>query len=980
MSDTIKISRYLSKQTALTALVYFLPLALLTGIILWSFHHQENLLAMNKLQHQTINTVTLQKAKIGSNFKLIVSDLLFFSKYNQLLDMLEDPGNHMRRVTEDLLLFSRGSKLYDQIRVLDITGMEVIRINFSNNKSVIVPEKELQFKGDRYYFKDTAALQKAEIFISPFDLNIEQGIIELPLKPMIRFGTPIFDRDGHKRGVVIFNYLGENLIHDMKEVFVGSPGHSMLLNTEGYWIVGRNTGEEWGFMFDNGKEKTVQKRFPEAWKAISAEDTGQFRNDDGLFTFDTVHPLMEGWKSSTGSGNAFTPSLSEKTAREYYWKIVSLIPSSYLKAQALIYGRKYILITGIFFVLLAAGSWVMAGARIARKEAEQSLRRSRDNLEQAVSLRTFDLDKANKELRESENRFRQFFENEPEYCYMISPDGFILDVNKAALAVLGYQKEALVGKPLPMIYAPESLPVVTENYENWKTTGKLSDIEMVIHAKSGEKRTVLLSADKVRDADGNVIHSISVQRDITDRKKAEEEIQIANAELRAINRIVQACSSTLKLKEILENVLEESLKITGIEGGTICMVTADEILELAAHRATSEATIIDLTTNEVKVGDCLCGESARDHKPLILSDRKSVLEFSTREATRGEDIRFHAAFPLVTGEKCLGVLCIFTRTDDKPLERRLKLLETITAQIAIAVENARLYEETARHAATLEDKVKERTQELSKSQTALQFLLEDVNEINEKLKELDRLKSMFIASMSHELRTPLNSIIGFTGIILKGMTGEITAEQRDQLERVYRAGKHLLSLITDVIDISKIEAGKIEPFAGEFMLSDVIDEALDGVKKQALDQGLVLEKQLPEKPIRMYTDRRRLLQCLLNFLSNAVKFSEKGAVKVSAFKENEHVRISVSDSGIGIKPENMQFLFMSFVRLESHLKTTRPGTGLGLYLTKKLATEVLGGDVFAESMEDGGSTFSIVIPTNLITGKASFHARGRSTL
>ncbi|MDO9109905.1 MAG: PAS domain S-box protein [Desulfatirhabdiaceae bacterium] len=922
---------------------------------------------MNKLQHQAMNTVTLQKAKIGSNFKLVVADLLFFSNYNQLHDMLEDPSNHKQRVAEDLLLFSRGSKIYDQIRVLDLTGMEVIRINFSNNKSVIVPEKELQFKGDRYYFKDTAVLRKAEIYISPFDLNIEQGVIELPLKPMIRFGTPILDRNGQKRGAVIFNYLGNTLIQDMKEMFVGSPGHSMLLNTEGYWLVGRDIGVEWGFMYDNGKERTMQNNFPEAWNVISAADSGQFRNEYGLFTFETVYPLMEGWKSSTGSADAFAPSLSEKTAREYFWKIASIIPRDYLNAEELLCSRKYILITGIVFALLAAGSWVLAGARIARKEAEQSLRRSRDDLEQAVTLRTIDLDKANKELQESENRFRQFFENEPEYCYMISPDGLFLDVNMAALAVLGYQKEELIGKPLQMIYAPESLPEVKNNYENWKTTGKLSDIEMVILTKSGEKRTVLLSADSVKDTQGKVLHSISVQRDITELKKAEKETRIANAELLAINRIVQTCSSTLKLQEILEKVLEESLKITGLEGGTICLVTPDETLELAAHRATSEATIIDLTTNEVKVGDCLCGECARDHRPLILPDRKAVLRYSTREATRGEDIRFHAAFPFVTVEKCLGVLCVFTRTDRKPLERSLKLLETITAQIAIAVENARFYEETAHHAATLEESVKERTQELSKSQTALQYLLEDVNEANEKLKELDRLKSMFIASMSHELRTPLNSIIGFTGIILKGMTGEITSEQRDQLERVSRAGKHLLSLITDVIDISKIEAGKITPQAGEFLLADVIDEALDGVRKQVQDQGLALEKQLPEKPVSLYTDRRRLLQCLLNFLSNSVKFTEKGTIKISASNEHGSVRISVSDAGIGIKPEKMQFLFKSFVRLESHLKTARPGTGLGLYLTKKLATEVLGGDVFAKSIEGKGSTFSIVIPANLIT-------------
>ena len=146
----------------------------------------------------------------------------------------------------------------------------------------------------------------------------------------------------------------------------------------------------------------------------------------------------------------------------------------------------------------------------------------------------------------------------------------------------------------------------------------------------------------------------------------------------------------LNLQEILDLVLNEALGIAGLEGGTICLVTPDETLELAAQVATSEATIRDLTTNQIKVGECLCGECARTRCPLILRNRAEVLEYSTRESTRGEIINFHAAFPLVTAGKCVGVLCVFTRTDKKPAERRLKLLETLTGQVALAIQNARL--------------------------------------------------------------------------------------------------------------------------------------------------------------------------------------------------------------------------------------------------------------------------------------------------
>ncbi|GBD95484.1 non-motile and phage-resistance protein [bacterium BMS3Abin06] len=293
----------------------------------------------------------------------------------------------------------------------------------------------------------------------------------------------------------------------------------------------------------------------------------------------------------------------------------------------------------------------------------------------------------------------------------------------------------------------------------------------------------------------------------------------------------------------------------------------------------------------------------------------------------------------------------------------------------------------------LEHKVKERTRELEdktekleKSETSLRYLLEDVNKsraelekANEKLRKLDRLKSMFIASMSHELRTPLNSIIGFTGILLQGMAGEINNEQRDQLQRVYGSAKHLLELITDVIDISKIEAGKIKAYVEEFQLDKVIKEAISSLATQIDNKGLCLETSIPQG-IKLTTDRRRLLQCILNYLSNAVKFTEKGSVRISARRvtgsekpatrnsqpaADDFVEISVTDTGIGIKGEDLPKLFNSFVRLDSPLKLTTSGTGLGLYLTKKLVTEILGGSLSVESKYGEGSTFIIKIPKEI---------------
>ncbi|MCK5340457.1 MAG: hypothetical protein KAJ60_05240, partial [Desulfobulbaceae bacterium] len=261
-----------------------------------------------------------------------------------------------------------------------------------------------------------------------------------------------------------------------------------------------------------------------------------------------------------------------------------------------------------------------------------------------------------------------------------------------------------------------------------------------------------------------------------------------------------------------------------------------------------------------------------------------------------------------------------------------------------------------------------KTVKLQKSQRALTYLLEDVNEAkaeleaaNEKLKELDRLKSMFIASMSHELRTPLNSIIGFTGIILQGLAGEINEEQKDQLQRVYGAARHLLALITDVIDISKIEAGRLDVYAEEFNLGGVVKEAVSSISTQLKDKGLELAVKIP-KELQLKTDRRRLLQCILNYLSNAVRYTEKGEISLVAVETNGTLEVRVTDTGIGIREEDLPILFTSFARLDSPLRTKTPGTGLGLYLTKKIVSEMLGGSVSVESEYGTGSTFIFLIP------------------
>jgi PAS domain S-box-containing protein len=290
----------------------------------------------------------------------------------------------------------------------------------------------------------------------------------------------------------------------------------------------------------------------------------------------------------------------------------------------------------------------------------------------------------------------------------------------------------------------------------------------------------------------------------------------------------------------------------------------------------------------------------------------------------------------------------------------------------------KLYEEQERRVSERTADLNRRSSELADSQRALMNIVEDLNmktleleQVNAKLQELDRLKSMFIASMSHELRTPLNSIIGFSSVILNEWLGPVNAEQKENLAIILRSGKHLLNLINDVIDVSKIEAGKIESAVEAFDLHDLVNEAVTLVKKDLEEKGLDLQVEAAHQP--MLTDRRRLLQCLLNLLSNAVKFTERGGVTVATrFIRVEGdpaavavAEICVTDTGIGIREEDLPKMFNPFVRLVPSGQAIVPGTGLGLYLSRKLAAEVLKGDILLSSEYGTGSRFTISLPVRL---------------
>ncbi|MGF1935925.1 MAG: ATP-binding protein [Nostoc sp. ChiQUE02] len=365
-------------------LTVFLPLSALVGGILGTIYYQQIQTEKVVLKTNELGKVDLQTKVISGDFHSVVSDLIVISRQNELQGILKRVDGEQQALSKEFLLFSRYKKLYDQIRFLDQSGKEVVRVNFKQGEPEIVPEEKLQVQAKRYWFNDTLRLNQGQVFVSPLDLNIERGQVEQPLKPMIRFGTPVFDSRGQKRGIVVLNYFGSKLLDNFNQALANATSQGMLLNADGYWLKGAKSEDEWGFMFPDRKNRTFGKTFPQAWQQISQKESGQFQTAEGMFTFTTVYPLVEGQKSSTGAGQAFAASQNQIDTKSYHWKIVSWVSPETLATKSNRFLSQLLLLYAGLVGLIGIGSWLLARASVNRQMAQEELRQSEAQLRELV--------------------------------------------------------------------------------------------------------------------------------------------------------------------------------------------------------------------------------------------------------------------------------------------------------------------------------------------------------------------------------------------------------------------------------------------------------------------------------------------------------------------------------------------------------------------------------------------------------------------
>jgi len=418
------------------------------------------------------------------------------------------------------------------------------------------------------------------------------------------------------------------------------------------------------------------------------------------------------------------------------------------------------------------------------------------------------------------------------------------------------------------------------------------------------------------------------------------------SETQTLYEIGQEIGAQVALGPTLQLIVDRARDLLRAEASRLALrQPGSDTFAIHAH---SGSVTDSFAVMRFRPGEGFTGRVILTGAPMIVKDyRQEYPDSPFLAAVEEAGVRSLIAVPLKARGALIGVLAVDSHAPHAFREEDQQLLSALADQASIAIENAQLYEQVKRHAEELEAKVEARTRELQ--------------EANRRLEDASRHKSEFLANMSHELRTPLNAIIGFTRLVMRRAQEVLPARQYENLEKILISAEHLLGLINDILDLSKIEAGRMEVRLGSVDLAVLVDDCLRTVEPMIRSERLQVRKEMAADLPPLWTDPDKLKQILINLLSNAIKFTDAGTVTVSARAENGQMAIAVADTGIGVPQDALELIFEEFRQVDSSSTRKHGGTGLGLSISRHFA-RLLGGDVSVRSTLGAGSTFTLILP------------------
>ena len=409
------------------------------------------------------------------------------------------------------------------------------------------------------------------------------------------------------------------------------------------------------------------------------------------------------------------------------------------------------------------------------------------------------------------------------------------------------------------------------------------------------------------------------QRDLEQKVQARTEALMRSVEeMRVLGEVGQAVSSTLDLDTVLMTIVAHAVELSKADaGGTIYEFDENEgVFMPRASHGMSEAMVAGLRSSRIRIGETSLGICAEQRAPYQMPDIRQMADGPVRDLLLREDVHAVLAVPLLREEQVIGGLVIRRKVAGEFSPSVVTLLQALAGQSVLAIQNARLFHE--------------------------------IEEKGRQLEAASQHKSQFLASMSHELRTPLNAILGFNEMILGEVYGPVPADLSEPLQDIQSSGKHLLRLINNVLDLAKIEAGRMELALADYSVQDTVESVRATLKPLAADKGLELVVTVPADIPLAHGDSGRITQCLVNLAGNSLKFTKAGRVEVSVDLRDGLLTYRVSDTGIGIPADKIASLFAEFKQTDATIASEYGGSGLGLSITKKFV-EMHGGRIWVRA-------------------------------
>ncbi len=566
---------------------------------------------------------------------------------------------------------------------------------------------------------------------------------------------------------------------------------------------------------------------------------------------------------------------------------------------------------------------LMEDAVAAQKQAEEA----NEELRREIAER----EQAEEALQESEERFRTLADNIPQLCWMANTDGWIFWYNKRWYQYTGTTPEQMQGWGWQSLHDQEVLPLVVEQWKDSLATGKPFDMVFPLRGADGQFRPFLTRIMPVFDRNGAVVRWFGTNTDITERKQAEESLRKSYQRLDILHetagRLLASDSPQLVVNELCTKVMEF----------LDCHAFFNFLVDDDAGRLRLNACA-GIPEDEMRriefldYGTAVCGCAARDACRIVAEDIPGTSDPRT-DLVKSYGIQAYACHPLMARGRVLGTLSFGTRSRPRFTNDELSLMKAVADQVAIAMERKRAEEELRR--------AKEAAETASKT------------------------KSQFLANMSHELRTPMTGVLG---MLEHALETELDAQQRDFVGTAHKSARSLLHILNDILDLTRVEAGKMAIEERSFNPRDCLANAIDILVPETRRKGIDLNFSVAEDvPITVIGDQTRLLQVLTNLCGNAVKFTEKGKVEVKvtsagrSLDGKRDITFTVSDTGIGIPDDKRHLLFKSFSQVDDSHTRRYSGTGLGLAISKEIV-ELMGGTITFESAEGRGTVFTFTIP------------------